>query len=218
MAMNPVSRDYPSNATGAQTPIGLDWRDAPNGVTYQIVFNSGASGSVTIDTTLDNVNDASITPVWTSSTAITSTTIGFLGSPFQFIRVTITSLSGGTLTFKVLEGAPDGGGDSGSGGGGGGGGGGGVSGSLVTGQYKVTASAAQIKPSGGALVNGVVITAKIGNTGTVFLGGSGVTTTYDGTGNGFALAPGSSASFPVNNLNLIYAIGTANDVISWEGN
>src|SRR6185312_15054504 len=120
MAMNPISRTYAVSSTGAQTPIGVDWRDTPNGFAWEVVFDSGASGSVTVDTTLDNLNDVlnTVTPVWTPSTAITSTTTGFIGSPVQFVRVTITSLSGGTLTFKVLEGAPEGGGDSsGSGGG-----------------------------------------------------------------------------------------------------
>lgn len=113
MAMNPVSRDYASTATGSQDPVGVDWRDTPSGFAYQIVFNAGASGSVTIDTTLDNLNAIpAITPVWVASSAITSTTSGFIGSPVQFVRITIGSLSGGTLTFKLLEGAPDGGGDS----------------------------------------------------------------------------------------------------------
>jgi len=119
MAMNPVSRTYAASATGSQTPISVDWRDTPNGLSYEVVFNSGAAGSVTVDTTLDNVNDASLTPVWEASSAITSTTRGTVSSPVQFIRLTVGSLAGGTLTFKVLEGAPDGGGLSGGGGGGG---------------------------------------------------------------------------------------------------
>jgi hypothetical protein len=123
MAMNPISRTYAANSTGSQDAISVDWRDAPNGFSYQLVFNAGASGSVTLDTTLDNVNDVlnSITPVWTSSSAITGITSGTIGGPIQFIRLTVGSLSGGTLTLKILEGAPDaGGGTIGPGGGGGG--------------------------------------------------------------------------------------------------
>lgn len=122
MPMNPISRTYAADSTGAQTAFGIDWRDAPTGLSYQVVFDSGASGSVTVDTTLDNLNDpsGSVTPVWTSSSAITTTTLSSVPSPAQFIRVTIGSLSGGTLTFKILQGAPDGGGSSSGGGGGGG--------------------------------------------------------------------------------------------------
>lgn len=249
MAMNPINATITTTGTYV---YGVDWRDAPNGFAYQVVFNAGASGSVTVDTTLDNVNDPSVTPVWTTGTTVTSTTSGSIATPVQFVQLSVNTLSGGTLGFKILQGAPDNAGSTGGGGGGGGavtiadgadvaegsttdaasavGGTGTVSAklrrisaqlagqaSLVTGQYKVTASATVISSSV-ALANGVVIKAKSTNAGTVFLGGSGVTTTYDGTGNGYALGPGEAASFPVNNLNLIYAIGTANDVISWEGN
>jgi hypothetical protein len=102
--MQPISVTYPANATGSQTPVSLDWRIVPFSVAYGISFDGSATGSVTVDTTLDNVNDASITPVWIASSAITTTSFAALTSPAQFIRVTVTSLSGGTLTFKVLQG------------------------------------------------------------------------------------------------------------------
>lgn len=86
----------------------------------------------------------------------------------------------------------------------------------VVGQYKVTATATAI--GSGALVNGVVVKAKSTNAGTVWVGGSGVTTTDDGTGNGFALAAGDAVSFSVSNLSAIYAKGTANDVLYFAGN
>lgn len=89
--------------------------------------------------------------------------------------------------------------------------------SIFTGQYKITASAVAISSSQ-ALVNGLVIKARLTNTGSVWIGGSGVTTTDDGTGNGYKLTPGEACSFACNNANLIYAIGTANDVLYFEGN
>lgn len=89
------------------------------------------------------------------------------------------------------------------------------SGTPLVGQYKITASAVQL--SSVVFINGVIITAKVGNAGNVLLGGSSVTTTADGTGNGYILSAGSSVSFAIANLNQLYAIGTANDVISWAG-
>lgn len=115
MPMNPINATISSTGTYV---YGVDWRTAPNGYAYQVVFNAGASGSVTVDTTLDNVNDASVTPVWTTGTALTGTTVGTIGSPVQFIRLSANSLSGGTLSFKILEGAPDSGSTTGGGGGG----------------------------------------------------------------------------------------------------
>lgn len=87
---------------------------------------------------------------------------------------------------------------------------------IYTDQQVVTASAVALTAQ--ALVNGIVITAKTTNTGNVFVGGATVNTTDDGTGNGYRLVPGQSASFGVSNANAIYIIGTLNDVVYVEGN
>jgi len=102
--MQPISKTYAADTTGVQTPFALDWRIVPFSASYLVVFDSGASGSITVDTTLDNVNDPNVTPVWIASSAITTTTLGSLSSPAQFIRVNVSSLAGGTLTFKLLQG------------------------------------------------------------------------------------------------------------------
>ena len=102
--MQPISVTYPANATGEQTAIGLDWRTVPFSVSYLVSFDGSATGSVTIESTLDDVNNAAITPVWSASSAITSKTLAALTAPVQFVRINIGSLSGGTLTFKLLQG------------------------------------------------------------------------------------------------------------------
>lgn len=78
-------------------------------------------------------------------------------------------------------------------------------------QQIVTATAAALATQ--ALSNGFVIKAKSTNAGKVFVGGSGVTATDDGTGNGFSLNAGEAISLPVNTTAGIYIIGTANDVV-----
>lgn len=88
---------------------------------------------------------------------------------------------------------------------------------IISGQYKLTAAAVAISSSQ-ALVRGVTIKAKASNAGTVWVGGATVAITDDGLGNGFALRPGDTLSIAVSNLNQIYAIGTANDVIYFAGN
>lgn len=86
----------------------------------------------------------------------------------------------------------------------------------ITGQQAVTAAAVAL-PSR-TLLNGIVIKAKPSNAGTVFVGGTGVTTTYDGTGTGYPLVAGEAMSFAVANLNSIFIVGTAGDVVSFGGN
>jgi len=78
-------------------------------------------------------------------------------------------------------------------------------------QQVVTASAVALATQ--ALSNGVLIRAKSTNVGPVFVGAAGVTTTNDGTGNGFPLAAGESVSVPVSTTAGVFIIGTANDIV-----
>lgn len=78
-------------------------------------------------------------------------------------------------------------------------------------QQVVTASAVALTTQ--ALKTGVLIRAKSTNAGPVFVGAAGVTTTNDGTGNGFALAAGESVSIPANTTAGIFIIGTLNDIV-----
>jgi hypothetical protein len=87
---------------------------------------------------------------------------------------------------------------------------------ITAGQKTVTASAASLGAA--VLVNGVVVKAKSSNAGAVWVGGPSVTATDDGTGAGYRLMPGEAASFAVSNINAIYVIGTAGDVVYFEGN
>lgn len=85
----------------------------------------------------------------------------------------------------------------------------------VVGQLRMTGSALNL--ASGALLNGVIVTAKSTNAQPVEIGVAGVTTTVDGTGNGYILEAGSSISFAVTDVSSLYAIGTSGDVISWAG-
>ena len=84
-------------------------------------------------------------------------------------------------------------------------------------QQAATASATALPAYG--LSNGLYCSAKAGNTASIEVGGSTVTTTVNGTGNGVIVAAGyPPVFFPVNNSGLLYIIGTAGDVISCWGN
>lgn len=104
--MQPISITYPANATGPQAGISLDWRISPFAVSYDIIKDTGGGTmSVTVETTLDDINNPNITPVWTASgSALTANTRGSLTNPVQFMRLNIGSLSGSTVTTKILQG------------------------------------------------------------------------------------------------------------------
>ena len=94
-----------------------------------------------------------------------------------------------------------------------------VGGPLV-GQSKIVSTGVAVRLNGGTsqpLTNGLIITALSTNTATIEVGGSGVTNTIDGTGNGYILAAGASVSFAVTNANDIYINGTSGDIVSWAG-
>jgi len=79
---------------------------------------------------------------------------------------------------------------------------------LVVTQKAIAVANTAIAFSANALVNGVIITASPSNTGPIWIGGSGVLETDDGTGNGYKLVPGqSSPGLGVLNTNAVYIIG-----------
>lgn len=82
-------------------------------------------------------------------------------------------------------------------------------------QQAVTASAVALTTQ--AFVNGFVLKAKSTNTGNVFVGGSDVNTTDDGSGNGYRLLPGESISYGVSTTAGVFIIGTASDVVYVTG-
>lgn len=82
---------------------------------------------------------------------------------------------------------------------------------IVVGQQAVTASAAQLPND--VLRNGVWVKAAHTNTGPVYAGNSNVN-----SGTGYRIDTGEKLFFAVNNANLIYIVGTAADVVFFEGN
>jgi len=83
---------------------------------------------------------------------------------------------------------------------------------VVAGQQTATTSAVALPSQ--ALVNGVNVLALAGNTGTIYVGPSGVTAST-----GYPLAPGQTLPFAVTNLNAIYMLGTnTSDKLAYAGN
>lgn len=80
--------------------------------------------------------------------------------------------------------------------------------------FQQTAATSAAALQGNTFTNGVVCTAKTSNTGTIYVGGSGVTTAA-----GYPLSAGQSISYGVGNSNQISIIGTnTTDVLACTGN
>jgi hypothetical protein len=88
---------------------------------------------------------------------------------------------------------------------------------FIPGQIALTANTRAQLPSN-ALVNGFILKSSPLNGANVLIGGSTVSTTADGSGNGFILEPGASAPLSVTNTNAIYLISAAAAVLSYVGN
>ena len=97
-----------------------------------------------------------------------------------------------------------------------------VSGSIpaapITGQIVIAVTNTAVCLPSNALVNGLIVKAKTTNAGNGFVGPSGVTTTDDGTGNGYRIVPGEAWSGAVSNSSGVCVNGTANDVFYYTGN
>ena len=69
-------------------------------------------------------------------------------------------------------------------------------------QAKIATGGTAVQLASHAVVKGIKVVAAPTNVTKVFVGATGVTTTDDGTGNGFPLPPGASATFPCTNSNV----------------
>jgi len=87
----------------------------------------------------------------------------------------------------------------------------------ITGQAIISSTGVAVQLSSGTLTNGVIITAFSNNTAPIVIGGSGVTNTINGSGNGYILEAGASVSMAVDNPSRIYINGTSGDFISFCG-
>ncbi len=90
--------------------------------------------------------------------------------------------------------------------------------SIFTGQIKIASTGVPVALPSQSLVNGIVVKAKTTNAANGFVGFVGVTTTDDGTGNGYRLLPGEACSLGVQNASSVWVNGTAGDVYYYSGN
>lgn len=92
-----------------------------------------------------------------------------------------------------------------------------ITGAPKNGQAKIASTGTAVQLGSNTLTNGVIITALSTNTASITVGGSSVTNTTNGTGNGYILEAGASASWAVSNTNQLWINGTAGDIVSFAG-
>jgi hypothetical protein len=95
------------SATGAGTPIGLDWMQSPFNVSIQVVVLAGTTANFGVQYTMDDPNGGG-TVTWTYDANIvsgtTTTAVGNYNFPVQAVRINVASISGGNIIFNVLQG------------------------------------------------------------------------------------------------------------------
>jgi hypothetical protein len=91
------------------TIIPVDWQQSPFNLGYVIEVPGGTTISFTVQFTLDDVNDASWTPIFladaTNGTAKTATAAGSYTVPIRALQLTIASISGGNARIAILQGS-----------------------------------------------------------------------------------------------------------------
>ena len=89
---------------------------------------------------------------------------------------------------------------------------------IIAKQVKIAITNTAVALGTDAFINGVVIKAGYNNTSTIFIGKSGVTTTDDGTGNGYPLQAGEAISYGASDLTDMFINGIANEFVYVTGN
>ena len=88
---------------------------------------------------------------------------------------------------------------------------------MITGQVKIAVTGTPVVVHLDGLIQGVMFTALSTNLAGMTVGGSSVTNTVDGTGNGDIFQPGTIKSMPTQGLNSLYINGSSGDIISYVG-
>lgn len=88
----------------------------------------------------------------------------------------------------------------------------------VTGQVKIAVTGTAVQFPANALVNGIIGVALSTNSASMTIGGSTITSTVDGTGNGYIVQTGAGFSYAGTNSSQLWANGTAGDILTFAGN
>jgi hypothetical protein len=94
------------NSAGEGTAVPLNRWQSPFEVTCACEVAGGSSLTYSLQYTLDNVNDASVTPTWFDTIDVaseTATAVTGIVRPVRAVRVEILSYTSGSVTFRVMQ-------------------------------------------------------------------------------------------------------------------
>jgi nicotinamidase-related amidase len=103
---NPYSVTF--TTTGAKTPNLPDFSQSPFNLSVGVILLAGATATYGVEFTMDDVNDATITPVWLPDANLpagqAASGVTNYMFPVRGIRVNIAAVTGAGLRFVVLQG------------------------------------------------------------------------------------------------------------------
>jgi hypothetical protein len=112
-----ITSILPTGATAATVTAGsaddsssaalpLNWRSSEFNANIGVVLSDSPNMTFSVESTLDDVQDSSVTPTWTAVTGLsakTATTIAATTAPVQAIRLRLTTWVAGTATLTAIQ-------------------------------------------------------------------------------------------------------------------
>lgn len=95
-----------SGNEGVDITIPTDWRENDFRLSLAVVLSAGATLTYTVEYTLDNIQDATVTPTWFATTdldGLTASASSNIAFPVRAVRLNITSFTDGTATLTALQ-------------------------------------------------------------------------------------------------------------------
>lgn len=95
--------------TGAKTPMSMEAMLVCETTLAVIASTSSGGGTTyTVEVTLDDVNDSSVTVRWLTLSGLSGTTTTTdaytsFSNPWAFCRINISAIGGGSVEFKMLQ-------------------------------------------------------------------------------------------------------------------
>lgn len=103
--MRPITDTVGSQTEG--TTIPMDWRNADFKVALAVVLSGGANLTYSVEHTLDDIQDSTVTPAWFTNDGLSALTVsadGNIAFPVTATRLNVTAFTGGTATLTVIQG------------------------------------------------------------------------------------------------------------------
>ena len=107
--MQAVYRTISTHTNSSDALVIVDWQQSPFNLSYAVELPAGVTATYTVQYTLDDVNDASFTPIWipdpTNGNATTTSAAGSYSFAIRALRVNCSALAGGTARLAILQGS-----------------------------------------------------------------------------------------------------------------